>query len=309
MPISKSKRNVRAASLGGLPGHPALTSPDPMLSYRMGDESPIRLPDPENQPSAATVLRSEYTITSDGAGQAVWGEFYNLLYAKATYAVTAGNTAGAVTTAHPQSTAFYAEARFARMVGMKIQVTYIGAEQTSAGYLSYTEKADTSDIGLQTVDNLHTGAQVQVKASDGLVCFVDYTQVPRWETPNLATFMQATFPIANFIATGLPFTTAVFRVRVARFMEYLPIEGSLAEGELLHEPHNPGALAAHAELSGTNTSVYTPSNSSAFLQKVKAVANAAYHMAQPMLPYAVSKARNYLVKNAGLKAGMLMLGM
>lgn len=305
---SKSKRTARAVSLGGLPRHPALVSPDPLLQYRLGESLPLRLPDAENQPSAATILRSEYTGGSDAAGNMVFAEAFSSLYAKLAWTVTAGVCgAAAVTTQHPQHTAFVAEARAARMVAMRIQVLYVGVDQESSGYLSYSEKADANDVNSQTVDGLHTGSDIQVRATDGLMVYVDYTQLPRWEPPGGATFMQYTFPIALFTASGLPANKAsLFRIKVERFLEYLPVEGALAEGELKHEPYNPGAIAAHGALSGPASSVTSSSDKNAFYARVKEIANAAYHMAQPMLPYVVPKARETLTRLAATAMPLLL---
>lgn len=309
MPKSKSKRTARAVSIAGLPRHPALGAQDPFLEYRLGASLPLRLPDQENQPSAATVLRSEYTLGSDAAGNCVFGEHANILSAKLVWTVTAGSTGTAVATIHPQYTAFTGEARYARQIATRIQVLYIGTEQESSGYLSFIERPALADTDTQTIDSLHTASDIQVKATDGLIAFVDYTQTPRWEAPTQAAFMVATFPFAVFVASGLPASkTSLFRVKVERFMEYLPVEGSLAEGELKHEPHNPGAMVAQGALSGVRTSVYTPSLKGEFVKGVKEVANAAYHMAQPLLPYVVPKARQFLQEHA-MQALPLMLGL
>lgn len=298
MPKSTSKSIARVARSGGLAAHPALQSPDPLLQYRLGSEQPLRLPDTFNSPTAATVLRSEYTLSSDATGQMVWAENFSTKNARAIYTITAGVTAVSPLTAdHPQQAAFAAEARSARQIATKIQVMYIGAEQTSAGYLSFAEKYSSLDIGAQAVDALHTGSIIQVKADEGLLVHVDYTQEPRWEDPNSTGFMDKTFPLAMFTASGLPVNTPVFRVRVARFMEYLPLEGAIAENTTAHEPSNPAALSVHGELSGNNTSVTALSKVGDFMKGVKAVANAAYHMAQPMLPYLVPKARQILQGN------------
>lgn len=274
----------------------------------MGQSIPLRLPDSDNQPSAATILRSEYTLGSDAAGHLVFAEGQPTSAAKQSWTVTAGSTGTVTATAHPQHLSFVAEARAARMVAMRVQVLYIGTEQETSGFLSFSEKTVVADINSQTIDSLHTGGDIQVKAVEGLVAYVDYTQTPRWEDPNGGGFMGYTFPIALFVASGLPASkTSLFRVRVERFMEYLPVEGSLAEGELSHEPHNPGAVAAHGALSGPTTSVYVPSQAAAFFSRVKQVANAAYHMAQPLLPYVVPKARQYLQKSLLAAAPMLLM--
>lgn len=306
--MSPSKRNVRAASTksSALPKHPALTGQEvpPLLAYRLGSSAPLRLPDEINSPSAATVLRSEYTLGSDAAGHCVFAETFALNGAKCTWVVTAGTTGAAVPTNHPQYAAFVAEARFARLVAVRVSVIYIGAEQTSAGYLSFAEKTSTSDISAQSVDSLHTGSDAQVRATDGMVVYLDYTQPPRYEDPSSGTFMYPTFPVGMFVASGLPAsTTSLFRVRVERFMEFLPVEGALSEGELTHEPHDPATLSVHGQLSGPGTSILAGGQHANFLGRVKAVANAAYHMAAPLMPYVAGKARNYLVSQFG-KAGL-----
>lgn len=307
MAQSKSKRTARAVSFTGMPRHPALGAPDPLLAYRMGQSLPLRLPDNESAPSAATVLRSEYTVGSNSNGVAVFGEDFSLSQAKIACTVTAGVVDTSVGTSHPQATAFFAEARVARMVAMRIQVLYIGTEQEKAGFLSYSEKTSGLDVLTQTLSSMHSASDIQVPAPDGLVVYVDYTQLPRWEVPSGNSFMQYTFPMAIFAAEGLPPSkTSLFRVRVERFLEYLPVEGALAEGELQHEPANPGALSVHGALSGPHTSIFSPQNASAFYAKVKGVANAAYHMAQPLIPYIVPKARQYL-QSAALTTVKLLL--
>lgn len=304
--MSKSKRTARAASFGGLPRHPALNNPDPLLAYRLGSDEPLRLPDSENAPTAATVLRAEYTVGSDAAGAAVWAENHALSASKLTWVVTAGSTGVFTGTAHPQNTSFAAEARAARCVAMRVKITYIGVEQEAAGYLSFNERVNYLDVDNTALDLLHTGAAAQVRATEGMLVHIDYFQLPRFEALG-SSFMLNTMPCAVFTASGLPASKAsLFRVRVERFMEYLPAEGSLAEGELRHEPHNPAALAAHGELSGNNTSIATATGAAVLWTRVKQVANAAYHMAQPVMPYVVAKARQQLMAAATSAAPLLL---
>lgn len=262
----------------------------------MGASGPLRLPDPANAPSAATVLKSEYTLGSDAAGHLAFAENFSVKYARVSWTVTAGVLGAPAYTDHPQLAAFVAEARTARMVAMRVTILYIGTEQEASGYLSFQEKGALADVSLATIDTLHTGADAQVKATDGLVVYTDFTQIPRWEDAAVTTFMQYTFPLAAFFASGLPASKpSLFRVKVERFMEYLPVEGALSEGELVHEPSNPAALSAHGELSGPKTSIHKPADFRGFVNTVKGIANAAYHIAQPLLPYVVPKARNYLM--------------
>lgn len=303
MPQSKSKRTARAVRSDGssarkIPVHPAMGHLPDLVQYRLGSSEPLRLPDEHNDHSAAKVLRSEYTVSSDAAGHAVFGESFNISGAKMYWGIAAGITSAVNTSQHPQYAAFVAEARTARMVAMRIHVLYIGAEQTSAGYLSYEEKYSSADVGGLSIDSLHTGSDIQCKAQDGLVAYIDYTQLPRWESPVASSFMEATFPCGIFIASGLPVSTPLFRVRVERFMEYLPIEGTLSEGEVRAEPHDPGALGAHGALSGPATSVHTHSGMDRFKSLVKSAANSAFHMVQPLVPYVVDLARAHLTKTA-----------
>lgn len=311
MQKSKSMSNALVASLGGLPKHPALGNPDQLLQFRMGSEEPFRLPDSYNVPTAATVLRSEYTLSSDAAGELLFAESNSLAAARLAWTVTAG-LAGSTPAqaAHPQSTAFYAEARAARCCAIKIQVMYIGANLESAGYLSFVEKYNVLDVNAQAVDSIHTGSVKQVPAAEGLIVHMDFTQEPRFEVPNATGFMQYTFPIAVFAASGLPISKPVFRVRVLRFMEYLPLEGALAEGELAHEPFNPSAMGAHAELSGDGTSTSTVKEyGTTFMQKVRYIANAAYHTVMPMIkPYVMPTALGIL-RSSYARAGLSMLPM
>lgn len=307
MPASKSKQTALVVRSGGsrapkpavrkrkgLPVHPAMSQLPSLVQYRLGSSEPLRLPDEMSDPTAAKVLRNEYTITSDAAGHAMFGEHYSLSNAKMSWTITAGTAGVASYTAHPQQSAFNAEARVARMVAARISISYIGATQTGAGYLSYEEKILPDDVNNLTADQVHTGSDVQVTAQDGLVVHLDYTQHPRWESPTASSFMIYTFPVAVFIASGLPVSTPVFRVRIERFVEYLPLDGTLSEGEVRHEPHDPGAMSAHGALSGNPTSIRTQAGESTFFSRVRSAANAAYHMAQPLLPYVVDAARSQL---------------
>lgn len=217
---SKSKSNVRVVRYGGLAEHPAVRELDPLLQARLGSTNPLRLPDSYSEPTAATVLKSEYTLTSDAAGELTWGENYTLNGAKLGAVITAGTVGTVSTTQHPQYTAFVAEAKVARMVMMRIQVMYIGREDASSGYLSFDRKTDPA-YGGGTVSDGHTSALVQYDAQHGIVVVQTPTQDPRWEAPSAGSFMANTYSVPVFFASGLPASSAVFRVRVWRYMEYL----------------------------------------------------------------------------------------
>lgn len=303
MPKSKSqsKSSARVVRYGGLSEHPATRDLDPLLQARLGSPDPIRLPDSFSEPTAATVLRSEYTLSSDAAGELTWGENYNLTGSKLTATVTAGTIGTVATAQHPQYAAFVAEAKTARMVMMRIQVMYIGREDASSGYISFDRKTEPA-YGGGTMGDGHLSSHVQHDAQHGLVVNQGPTQVPRWEVPSAATFMANTYSVPVFFASGLPASATVYRVRVWRFMEYLPLDNVLSEGNLETEPHNPHALTVSEMLGGVAHSVSTFLGFDDFKKTLLAGANAAYHIAAPMTPWVVGKARSYL-KNAALGAG------
>lgn len=306
MPKSKSKSSARAARSGGLPAHPALANPDPLLKWRLGSEHPLRLPDHYNQPTAATVLRGDYTVSSDASGHAVFGESSDLY--KITYTVTAGALAAAAgVVAVSQRASFLNSARYARQTGIKVQVTYIGAEQTSAGYLSGMTKAALADLDSFSIDAVHTGAHVQGKAADGMSVHQGPQNEANMQDPSAAGFSNVTYPIIIFAASGLPLSTPVFRVRVWRFMEFIPKEGDLFEGELQSEPHDPAALAVHGQLAGPGTSFFGSHMAEKATALIKGAANASYHIVQPMVgAYVRDRARGYLSGMAA-NAGMLAI--
>lgn len=272
----------------------------------MGSEEPLRLPDHYNQPSAATVLRGDYTISSDAAGHCVFAESSDLY--KLAWTVTAGTTGTGTPTAIAQRTSFLAAARLARVTGIRIQVIYIGAEQTSAGYLSINSKFSLSDVDSRTMDEVHTGSVVAGKAADGALAHVTHQQEAEFQDPSVGGFMNNIYPITVFSASGLPLSTPVFRVKTWRFVEFYPKEGDLFEGEMASEPHDPGALAVHGTLSSSATSFFGSHNlGGQAMQLVKNAATAAYHMAQPMAgAYVRDKARSYL-SGLAVNAGMALL--
>lgn len=289
---------------GGLPVHPGVDG-DSMLALRLGSESAVRLPDACGDKSATTVLRNEYTLSADAAGQLAWGEAPGLANARRAYVITAGVLGTATGVNHPQMTAFSSEARNARMVAMKITVTYIGQEQLESGYLSFSEFGSTFDTDSKAIDVLHTGCEVQARPGKGLQVWVDFTQEPRWEVPGAGTFMDPTFPFAMFFATGLEPSKATFRVRVVRWMEFIPLEGSLSEGDTAFEPPDPAAMMSWGVLNHPQTSITTLDRLDEFYKIVRGTAMAAYHLTQPLTPYVVPAARKVL--RAAFTVGKVLL--
>jgi hypothetical protein len=281
---------------------------DCMLRCRMGFEDEMRLPDETVEPSAATTLPDDYTITADANGDFCVCESYTPN--RYVYTTTAG-TIGTLPTATPtnRSTAFLAAARYARMVCMKVQVMYVGAEMASAGYVSMTRKSNLNDVTSMTVAALHSGAERQYRAQEGMTFYVGYRQPPRFEDPTSVNFMIGTFPVLVIVGSGMA-AGAVLKVRTIRFMEYQPKEGDLSEGSVMAEPYDPASMAVSAQLSTPMLTAHTGPEKEGYLKRLSAAANAAYHVAQPMLTnYVVPRAKEYL-KSAmalGMEAMPLML--
>lgn len=309
MPKSKSKSNVRAAFSGGLPKHPAVRSPHPLVGIMLGThKGEVRYPDHQNQATAATVLKHEYTLSSDAAGYIVSGVSPTMTSSRLDFSVAAGITAAVETiTPHSQATSFNAEARVARLVAVHVKYVYIGREDESSGFISGARYNSVLDVRSRAVDEIHTGADHTCRATEGLEMYGLATQDPRWETPTAGTFMGTTYDNMMFVANGLPFSKPLFRVTVTKWMEYQPIEGTLSEFSLNIEPHDPGALAAVGALSAGSLATHPASGKESFLKRAEGVANAAYHIAQPLLTnYVVPKARDYLISQAEARLPLLL---
>lgn len=220
----------QAAAMGVL-GRYAGTASNPMLASIAGSSSePFRLPDSILEESVPLVLTNEYTITSDAAGYAAWGENSNLSYAKLGWTVTAGAVGTVATTAHPDTTTYAAAFAQSRMLMYRITVEYIGSELNAAGRLYALNAITTSGFDSQTLANVYDDANYTGKAVDGFYDTVLFNQSPRYETTSSSTYMIATFPIRIMFAAGLPPNTVCYRVRVDRFMEGLPGRESLHRG-------------------------------------------------------------------------------
>lgn len=310
MPKSKSKSSAPAARLRGLPKHPALGAPDCMLKCRMGSEEAMRLPDEYGAPTAATNLPDDILITPNANGDFVLTIHYSLGHY--IHTVTAGTCAASDTKVSTgRYTGFTNAASVARTVCTKVSILYIGSEMNAAGYISVSRKYDVTDVYGKTMSDLHGLAERQVRAQEGLTTYLAPQQTPRFEAPAANSFMAATSPCLVIAGSGLP-VAQVIKVRVLRFMEFVPKEGDLFEGETSIEPYNDGALKANAQLASPQLSMHTEAERPSWPSKVAAAANAAYHIAQPFAQYLVPAATKYLkgvAAEAFAASPMLMLGM
>lgn len=294
-PTSQSKRTAPAARSQRGAEHPGvLEARNSFLAWRLGSDEPIRLPDQYSKPTAACVLKSEYTVSSDANGYCVFGEGYNLTGSALSATVTAGSLGAVSTAAHPQLSAFTAEAKAARMVAMVINVTYVGRADDCAGTLTYDEKTETA-FGATTVAANEVSGGLQVRADKGMTIYGSYTQEPRWESPTVSSFMNNTFLVHSFFGSGLTPSKVTFRVRVHRFLEYLPADGSISEGSTTVETYDPIALAVNSVLAVPAASVDV---GGADVGKARRLLNAAYNIVQPVGRWAVNEAKQVIAAEA-----------
>lgn len=283
----------------------------PLIKARMGSEDPARLPDEYSAPTAAVVMRDDFNLTADADGNICFVDSYALGHYKPT--ATAGVLPATFTLVnHAQQVSFTSAAQVSRTLLSKVEVTYIGAELEAAGYLSVLHRARLPDLQSANIENLHTGSEKTVKAQEGLVTYGALSQAPAWHVPTSSTYMIDYIPLICIVGSGLPAGKKVLRIRTWRWVEFQPKEGDLAEGTREHEPHDPGALGVIGQLAGAFTSHASASGIPGFINTIKGVVNAGYHMVQPMLSnYVVPKARQYLQEafSAAVTASPLLLGM
>lgn len=298
-PKSKSKRTARVAYTGSLPKHPAVGSvTDCMTHCKMGSEETMRLQDDSVEESGATVLPDDYVLTSDAQGNVVMVERPDNGRTSFSVDVNGLLGAGANFTPTTRNTNFLTQTTKARLICMKVIVTYIGAELASAGYLTLVKKNNHNEFGLQNISSLHNDADIQVAAQEGATAYVNYRQPPRYENPATqgaaplldVGFMTGTFPLLGIVASGLPPSSAVLKIRVLRFVEFLPATGTIAQGSQMSEPANPAAMSVAGMLSKTVTSFHSNAKEGEFKHTVEQAANAAYHVVQPYAQYLVPAA-------------------
>lgn len=305
MPKSKSKRTVRAASSGATPKHPALNSMHPAIAVRLHkSEEGYRLPDEFSEPTAVSVLYDNYSVSSDANGVCCFAE-YPFLYRQ--NAAPGPPLAGGTLANTRQCSAFLSIADRARVLSIKIQIEYVGADLSAAGYLSYVRRRDSALItGTSSVDVFHQLADKQTAAKNGMHVTGSFHSEPTMEVPNNTTFMADKHHTHIFAASALPVSTQVFRVRVTRYVEFIPKEADLSEGATRVEPHDPAAYSVHNTLGALSSSVSTMAGWAGHVADIARMANDAYHTVQPLVPYVASAARSNLA--TALTGGVMLLG-
>lgn len=253
-----------------------------MLASVAGSSSePFRLPDSVLEESVPLVLSNEYTITSDAAGYAAWGENAALASAKLAYTVTAGATGAFSATAHPDATTYAAAFPYSRMLMYRITVEYVGAELNASGRIYALNSTNSAALDSQTLANIYDDANFTGRAVEGFYDTVLFNQSPRYEQTNAANFMFVSFPIRLLYAAGLPANTVCFRVRIDRFMEGLPGRDSLHRGSASVELYDAPMMEVLTNVSHPGLHGGSMSRKSEIVAQVwkgiKAGAGAAWH--------------------------------
>jgi len=252
----------------------------------------MRLPDSDLQQTAAAVLPDDYVLSSNPTG-----DIFLVVDPKVAWSQAVVSAGGAITApsfnASSRGAAFDAASQTSRLICMKVEITYVGAVMASAGYISASRRYDIP----VTMTAAHNDCDRQVRAQDGITVYSAPIQTPRFDIYG-ATNVRYTYPYTVIAMSGLPASSACVKMRLLFFMEFIPKAGDLAMGERSVEPHNPGAMSAMGQLGMVATSMHTTSERATFQQNVKAVANAAYHMAQPYIPQVLGMAKDYIVNTA-----------
>lgn len=267
------------------------------------NEPACRMPDLYGGKTVAFKLVNEYTVSSDGAGYAVFGAHPSLVTADLSWTVTAGSTGAVATAQHTDYTATNAAYVWTRMVCFGVEVTYVGAAQTASGGITAFAHPYSTDLSSTLLSTVYDDGTFY-RAQDGAVLVGRPVQEPRFDPTTSGTANTPTFPILDFVASGLPFTVPVFRVRVTRHMEGLPQRNSLMRGMASDSVADVVALAAGANLGEKGI---TSANTAPARYAAKQVASAAASSAiAAAAPYAAAGA-GQMVKWAGEAALAWML--
>jgi hypothetical protein len=218
-----------------------------------------QMPDMYGGKTVAFKLVDEYTVATDASGAACWAASPTLSQANGSYTVTAGVTSNVTWAAHPDNATVVAGYTWSRLVCFGVEVAYIGATQSAAGWLTYVEdhaKAYLSSVSLASVGD----DGVSGRADAGRVATMFPVHEPRFGFANDTAADVPTFPCAYFVAQGLPASTPVFRVRVTRHIEGLPLRTNLMRDAATHSHASPSTMAAAANMGvAPRSSVNEPS--------------------------------------------------
>lgn len=242
------KRDAPAAPKAPSQHHPFVEA---MIDPRLAPS--VRVPDNFKSGTTAIKLVEEYTVSSNAGGFALFGQHPGLVRSSITNTFTGNSSSVAESYGnHPDYTAFLAAHSKARVVMYMVEITYIGAEQTSAGRLCCVSVTGIDSYLGVAVDSMFDDATCVMPAQAGMSCIVRPYQDPRFEHVDDLTFGANHLHVMYFGLAGAPVSTNLFDVRVTKFLEGVPKRNSLMRGMTAVEPAVPNALAIAANI-GTET--------------------------------------------------------
>jgi hypothetical protein len=208
------------------------------------DEPACGYPDVFNKPTMKVKLVETYTLSSDATGFVARSASPTLVRSWYTFALSTGNFAAGTYVSHPDYSSVAAQGTWARTVCMGVNVEYIGPVSTGSGTLSVmTDPAENYWQGVtpeSCMDDGYTGP-----ALEGRKVALVPSMPARYEGEAGVFFSCPTFDYVYILATGLPASTACFRVTVVRHVEILPTKANaLARSAATHTPGDGLALTA-----------------------------------------------------------------
>lgn len=205
---------------------------------------------PDNFVGATSIIKLKYTttLTGDVSGNlayAIAPRLDQFQYAGATTDNATKVITWGTATEHPENTAFVAEAARMRFLASEVQLSYIGAEDASAGRLSIikTEAGEGSWETNQTnhFNDLesHVISVHQIKAAHLSAVLTPYDR-PYFDgsqSVNHADYM----PALTIVGAGLP-STACLQVTVTTCLEFVAKPTSLLRHHQRQAPVDPDAM-------------------------------------------------------------------
>lgn len=209
----------------------------------------VRMPDNYKSGTTALKLVEEFTVTTNGGGSMMFGVQPGVNRSIINSAVVGVTSAVSETyVQHPDYTAFTGAHLYARVLFYMVEITYIGAEQTSAGRLCCVNTVGTNHYQSVDITTMFDDAGCVMAAQQGMSCIVRPFQEPRLADASTLGWATDYLQVMYFAVTGAPISTTVFDVRVSKFVEGVPLRTSLMRGMVSVEPSVPNALAIAANI-------------------------------------------------------------
>lgn len=213
----------------------------------------MRVPDGFKSGTTALKLVQEFTLSTNASGALFFGVGPGLARSLMSNTLT-GTTTSATEgyTAHPDAASYYTGHTFARIVSYLVDITYIGAEQTSAGRLCCVNTVWDGNYTSTDINTMFDDATCVMPAQKGMSCIVRPYQEPRFEDCTGTSFGKAALQCMYFALAGGPASTVAIDVRITTFIEGVPQKTSLMRGMAAVEAYVPNAMAIAANI-GTDS--------------------------------------------------------